>query len=139
MGSNMKPTIFDERVATALRKWHQLAKKHLKENRRSGSVSPLSTSRTATPRHGWSPVHLLHYNRSELDSVQNSPGRYLTDDDPDVEGRQEELMEGQPEVEENHGEARLPVAHGVDAHATSFSFDQRRSWELVDLASLLTS
>ncbi|RRT69981.1 hypothetical protein B296_00005345 [Ensete ventricosum] len=121
MGSNMKPTIFDERVATALRKWHHLARKHLKESRRSGNASPLSTSRPATPRHGWSPVHLMHYNRSEPDSVQNSPGRYLTDDNPDVEGRQEELTEGQPEVEEGHGEARLPVAHGVDAHAISFS------------------
>ncbi|CAL9108646.1 unnamed protein product [Musa textilis] len=129
MGSNMKPTIFDERVATALRKWHRLARKHLKENRRSGSASPLSTSRPATPSHGWSPVHLLHYNRGELDSVQNSPGRYLTDDSPDVEGRQEELMEGQPEVEEDRGEARLPL---FDSARMADTKSIGRRWEDMD-------
>ncbi|WOL10129.1 hypothetical protein Cni_G18883 [Canna indica] len=90
MGSNMKTTIFNERVAAALRNWHLTARKHLKESRRSGSMTPLSTSRPATPSYGQSPVHLLQYYRSELDySAQNSPGRYLAtvDDEAfDVEG-----------------------------------------------------
>ncbi|CAA6655637.1 unnamed protein product [Spirodela intermedia] len=36
MGSNMKPTIFNDTVASALRKWHRTAKKHIKEGRKSG-------------------------------------------------------------------------------------------------------
>lgn len=81
MGSNMKPTIFNERVATALRKWHHTARKHVKDSRRSGSVTPLSTSRPATPTHGLSPVHLLRHHRSDADSLQNSPRFYNSDND----------------------------------------------------------
>lgn len=72
MGSTMKPTIFNERVAMALRNWHHSAKKHLKENKGSVSVTPMS-SRPATPSHHMSPVHLLRNYRSEMDSVQASP------------------------------------------------------------------
>ncbi|KAF3954031.1 hypothetical protein ACB098_08G077200 [Castanea mollissima] len=72
MGSTMKPTIFNERVALALRNWHHSAKKHLKENKGSVSVTPMS-SRPATPSHHLSPVHLLRNYRSEMDSVQASP------------------------------------------------------------------
>ncbi|KAK1290795.1 MLO-like protein 2 [Acorus calamus] len=77
MGSNMKPTVFSERVATALRKWHHTARKHLKESRKSGSVTPTSTSRPATPAHGFSPVHLLqNYRISDANSLQTSPIRF---------------------------------------------------------------
>lgn len=80
MGSKMKATIFTERVAVALRKWHQTAKKHLKENQRSGSNTPMSISRPITPSHGSSPMHLLRYYRSEVDSPQASPMRHYADD-----------------------------------------------------------
>ncbi|KAJ0970144.1 hypothetical protein J5N97_023021 [Dioscorea zingiberensis] len=73
MGSNMKPTIFNERVADALRKWHRTAKKRLKESKKSGSNTPMSTSGPTTPVHGFSPIHLLKYYQSELDSPQTSP------------------------------------------------------------------
>ncbi|XP_007015436.2 PREDICTED: MLO-like protein 6 [Theobroma cacao] len=72
MGSNMKPTIFNERVATALRKWHHTAKKHIKQNK--GSGTPFS-SRPNTPSHHTSPVHLLRNYRSEMDSLHTSPRR----------------------------------------------------------------
>ncbi|XP_050287344.1 MLO-like protein 6 isoform X2 [Quercus robur] len=72
MGSTMKPTIFNERVALGLRNWHHSAKKHLKENKGSVTVTPMS-SRPATPSHHTSPVHLLRNYRSEMDSVQTSP------------------------------------------------------------------
>ncbi|EOY33055.1 Seven transmembrane MLO family protein isoform 1 [Theobroma cacao] len=72
MGSNMKPTIFNERVATALRKWHHTAKKHIKQNK--GSGTPFS-SRPNTPSHHTSPVHLLRNYRSEMDSLHASPRR----------------------------------------------------------------
>lgn len=72
MGSTMKPTIFNERVATALKNWHHTAKKHIKESKHSGLASPIS-SRAATPSHHLSPVHLLRRYKSELDSLQTSP------------------------------------------------------------------
>ncbi|XP_009596416.1 MLO-like protein 6 [Nicotiana tabacum] len=74
MGSSMKPTIFNERVATALKNWHHTAKKHVKEiNKHSNTVTPMS-SRPTTPSHGMSPVHLLRGNhlRSDMD---DSPRR----------------------------------------------------------------
>ncbi|XP_021909409.1 MLO-like protein 6 [Carica papaya] len=67
MGSNMKPTIFNERVAAALRNWHHTAKKHVKQNK--GSVTPFS-SRPNTPSHYASPIHLLRHNP---DSLQTTP------------------------------------------------------------------
>lgn len=77
MGSNMKSTIFNERVATALKNWHHTAKKHVKDqSKHSNPVTPMS-SRPGTPsHHGMSPVHLLrgHY-RSDMGSLQNSPRR----------------------------------------------------------------
>ncbi|KAI3683493.1 hypothetical protein L1987_83998 [Smallanthus sonchifolius] len=72
MGSTMKPTIFNERVATALRSWHQTAKKQIKINKKSGQVTPMS-SRPGTPSHGMSPVHLLRNYRNDNDSLQTSP------------------------------------------------------------------
>ncbi|CAN0905036.1 MLO-like protein 6 [Linum grandiflorum] len=78
MGSTMKPTIFDEKVATALRKWHHTARKNIKHNNKLilGSVSPMS-SRPTTPSHHLSPIHLLRNHRplqlGAADSLQNSP------------------------------------------------------------------
>ncbi|OMO97982.1 Mlo-related protein [Corchorus capsularis] len=74
MGSNMKPTIFNEKVATALKNWHHTAKKHVKQSKGSVSVTPFS-SRPATPSHQASPVHLLRNYRSEMDSLHTSPRR----------------------------------------------------------------
>ncbi|XP_028064658.1 MLO-like protein 6 isoform X2 [Camellia sinensis] len=74
MGTTMKPTIFNEKVAKALRNWHYNAKKHIKQNNRltDGSVPP-SPSRPVIHQHGMSPVHLLrHYRSSEIDSVHTT-------------------------------------------------------------------
>ncbi|KAI3696971.1 hypothetical protein L6452_29636 [Arctium lappa] len=72
MGSTMKPTIFNERVATALKSWHLTAKKQIKRNKKSGQVTPTS-SRPGTPSHGMSPVHLLRNYQNDIDSLQTSP------------------------------------------------------------------
>uniref|UniRef100_A0A5B7C3K3 MLO-like protein n=1 Tax=Davidia involucrata TaxID=16924 RepID=A0A5B7C3K3_DAVIN len=74
MGSTMKPTIFNDKVAAALRNWHHTAKKHIKQNRQSGTATPMS-SRPTTPSHHMSPMHLLRHYRSEMESVQTSPRR----------------------------------------------------------------
>ncbi|KZV47727.1 MLO-like protein 6 [Dorcoceras hygrometricum] len=85
MGSSMRPTIFNERVATALRNWHHTAKKHVKHNRHSTSVTPMS-SMPPTPSHGLSPVHLLRNHNSDMDNFHTSPrksGYYLEHWDPE--------------------------------------------------------
>ncbi|KAJ6408780.1 hypothetical protein OIU84_008471 [Salix udensis] len=74
MGSSMKPTIFNERVATALRNWHHTAKKNIKENNGSVSMTPMS-SRPTTPSHHASPVPLLRHYRGGMDSLFTSPRR----------------------------------------------------------------
>lgn len=77
MGSTVKPTIFDEKVATALKNWHHTAKKHVKQNHhyhRSTDNTPFS-SQPGTPSRNTSPIHLLcHYRSSDApDSLQVSP------------------------------------------------------------------
>ncbi|KAL1222886.1 MLO-like protein 2 [Cardamine amara subsp. amara] len=73
MGSKMKPTVFNERVATALKKWHHTAKSTTKHGRHSESNTPYS-SRPTTPTHGSSPIHLLHnFNNRSVESYPNSP------------------------------------------------------------------
>ncbi|RXI01301.1 hypothetical protein DVH24_001535 [Malus domestica] len=63
MGSTMKPVIFNDRVATALKKWHIAAKKHIKHNK---NASPAGAP--GTPSHAMSPVHLLRNYQSEQDT-----------------------------------------------------------------------
>ncbi|KAJ9159953.1 hypothetical protein P3X46_025402 [Hevea brasiliensis] len=82
MGSSMRPTVFNDRVAAALKSWHHAAKKHTKHSKHSESQTPMS-SRPATPTHGMSPVHLLHNYRGSTapDSLQASPRNYNHDID----------------------------------------------------------
>lgn len=66
----MRPVIFSDNVASALRGWHHTAKKHVKQGRASGSSTPFS-SRPASPLHGsMSPLHLLQgYKKSYEDGA----------------------------------------------------------------------
>ncbi|XP_057471303.1 MLO-like protein 6 [Actinidia eriantha] len=126
MGTTMKPTIFNEQIARALRNWHHTAKKHIKQNRHSHSVTP---SPTGTPVHGMSPVHLLRHYRSEIDSVQNSPRHsnfdndfWKAEDSPshchDNEGQELSSVSTAP---------RDPRAqHDIDIHSGDFSFERDR-------------
>lgn len=73
MGSTMKPTIFHDRVATALRHWHHGARRHVRHSQHSNNPTPSGTT-PATPEHGSSPIHLLHhYQQRSLDSPVTSP------------------------------------------------------------------
>lgn len=71
MGSKMKPTVFNERVATALKSWHHTAKKQIKHGRNSESTTPFS-SRPTTPTHGSSPIHLLRNFHKRSRSVDDN-------------------------------------------------------------------
>ncbi|RZC70360.1 hypothetical protein C5167_033634 [Papaver somniferum] len=106
MGSSLKPTIFNDRVATALRKWHHTARKNIKQNQQSRTATGTPTSsRPATPSHRLSPgypskatysmhrlsppVNLLRYSHNEADSLQTSPRLSIIDSenwDRDSEG-----------------------------------------------------
>lgn len=57
MGTTMRSTVFNDKVAVALRDWHDTARKHTRHGHSDG-VSPQS-SRPSTPSYGMSPVHLL--------------------------------------------------------------------------------
>ncbi|KAL3753921.1 hypothetical protein ACJRO7_001204 [Eucalyptus globulus] len=124
MGSNMKPTIFNDRVANALRNWHQSAKKHLKQNR--GSVTPFS-SRPGTPSRGMSPVHLLQHYKSELNSVQTTPRTsnfgnegWETDGQNSPSRRKEDR--GDTEMRVQHA---IQVQHEIGTCSVDFSFENR--------------
>ena len=87
MGSTMKPTIFNDRVATALKNWHRSAKKNKKHNRNSEANTPFS-SRPATPTYGMSPVHLLQNYRSTTEGFYDASPRVsnVENDYSDAEG-----------------------------------------------------
>ncbi|KAK7380741.1 hypothetical protein VNO78_33258 [Psophocarpus tetragonolobus] len=72
MGSTLKPTIFNDRVAAALKKWYHTSKESVKHR---NSTTPFS-SRSSTPTFGMSPIHLLHrHTAGRSDSAQTSPTR----------------------------------------------------------------
>ncbi|KAL1544152.1 MLO-like protein 6 [Salvia divinorum] len=118
MGSNMKPTIFNERVARALRNWHHTARKHIKESRQA---TPLS-SRAATPSHHTSPIHLLRHYRSEMDT---SPPRRSVDnsdtESPSPSRFQRPLSHMDAEVALSSSQHHHITIHG----SKDFSFDKR--------------
>ncbi|KAK4385872.1 MLO-like protein 12 [Sesamum angolense] len=73
MGTNMKPVIFSDQVASALRGWHQTAKKQVRQGRQSASNTPFS-SRPASPLHdSMSPVYLLRGHNEHSDNNVASP------------------------------------------------------------------
>ncbi|OWM68881.1 hypothetical protein CDL15_Pgr025068 [Punica granatum] len=76
MGSTMKPTIFNERVAMALRNWHRKARKHIRDSRRGGSVTPTSSQRTTPSHHAYFTNFFGNWHQSSVDmSTHTSPRR----------------------------------------------------------------
>lgn len=64
MGSTMKPTVFNETVAKAIRTWHHTARKHIKQKRHAGAVNVTPSSLQSQPSTP-SPVQLLRYNSGD--------------------------------------------------------------------------
>ncbi|XP_019193211.1 PREDICTED: MLO-like protein 12 [Ipomoea nil] len=80
MGSSMKPVIFGDNVASAIKTWHRAARQRARRGQRSENSTPF-TSRPATPLHGMSPVHLLSdFQHNAADSLQASPRGPASDD-----------------------------------------------------------
>ncbi|KAL2332054.1 hypothetical protein Fmac_019635 [Flemingia macrophylla] len=65
MGSTMKPTIFNKRVARALRNWHLTAKKQVKQNRGLHSHNSLPCRPTAQ-------AQILRHCHSEMETYPSS-------------------------------------------------------------------
>ncbi|KAJ4878517.1 MLO-like protein 6 [Raphanus sativus] len=84
MGSKMKPTVFNESIATALKSWHHTAKKQIKHGRTSGSTTPFS-SRPTTPTHGSSPIHLLRNVHKRSRSADGSFANTLSPKNSDFD------------------------------------------------------
>ncbi|KAL4335260.1 hypothetical protein GQ457_07G043060 [Hibiscus cannabinus] len=147
MGSNMKPTIFNERVATALKKWHHTARKHVKSNKGSVTTTPFS-SIPNTPLHHASPIHLLKHYQNEMDSAHTSPGRLSFDiersemDSPSIsyhnhtDGSSSHNPNMTEQVhaningdvkESSLNEASEPVHHAINIMSKEFSFEKRTS------------
>ncbi|KAJ9684577.1 hypothetical protein PVL29_016848 [Vitis rotundifolia] len=142
MGSTMRPTIFNDRVATALRSWHQAARKHTKQGRHSNGVSPQS-SRPATPSYGMSPVHLLqgYHNHSpdmspkpsNLDNEwygerAGSPGK-KDDDEHEMENfesrEQGQGIEDSSSTQLPLGPRPIRTQHEINISPSDFSFAKR--------------
>ncbi|XP_028797050.1 MLO-like protein 2 [Neltuma alba] len=136
MGSSMKPTIFNERVATALKNWHHAARKNVKESKHSllsESVTPFS-SRPATPSRGMSPVHLLqnHPLRS-TESAHTSPrassSSYQDNDHWDIEGSPSPSRHPHDQAvsQPTAAASDLPPLpqHEITIALSDFSFDKR--------------
>ena len=149
----MKPTIFNDKVVTALKNWHRTAKKNTKHSHHSESTTPFS-SRPATPTHGMSPVLLLHnYHHSSLDSTHASPTRFNVENDhsdiedvpspSNISGPNENLFSGHSELQErpaiqDPSSMQLPPApgpirtqHEINIGSSDFSFSKWISqWRL---------
>ncbi|XP_041991401.1 MLO-like protein 12 [Salvia splendens] len=127
MGTSMKPTIFNDRVATALRNWHHTAKKHVKQNKHSRAGTPTS-SQPVTPSHGLSPVHLLRYHPSETDSPQMSTTNpnYYYGEHSDTEP---EASSPSPPRAAYIDQRQRDYQHEIDISVTpnEFSFDKAAS------------
>lgn len=134
----MKPTIFNERVATALKNWHHTAKKQVKQSKHSNHTTP-NSSRPSTPTHAMSPVHLLHRHTSgNSDSLQTSPKKFNYKNeqwDIELEGEGSTSLRnnqtGENEIQiagiESFSTTELPVRirQEISSGSNDFSFEKR--------------
>ncbi|XWS07929.1 hypothetical protein CRYUN_Cryun41cG0033800 [Craigia yunnanensis] len=146
MGTNMRPTIFNDRVAAALKTWHRRAKKNIKQSRHSENTTPF-TSRPGTPTHGVSPIHLLHNYPRSVESYHTSPSHSNFENDqwdPDsfhpprhheindhVNERQLEMREVDRTFQESSSPQVVPAPqtnrtqNEIDISLSNFSFGKK--------------
>lgn len=116
MGSNMKTTIFDERVADSLKKWHKGAKRNVRRNKRTSSDPPTGQS---TPLEGSSPIHLLHKYQSPEDLCQYEIP------DIDMDTTSPSYHSGQNPTSFKENSEKNPDTHEVESNSSDFSFAQQ--------------
>lgn len=144
MGSKMRPVIFSDNVASALRGWHHTAKKHIKQGRASASSTPFS-SRPASPLHGsTSPLYLLQgykksyhedgaYDQAAMSREEwgrggevelASAGRHDVEDDFD---RKDRLSEISTVIEIERDVEDPPSQHRGQISLDAFSFRKKEN------------
>ncbi|KAK7380740.1 hypothetical protein VNO78_33257 [Psophocarpus tetragonolobus] len=132
MGSTMKPTIFNQRVASALKNWHNTAKKHVKNSKQN---TPFS-SRPSTPTYGMSPIHLLQRHLAgRSDSAQTSPRNSNYENEQwDAEcstspSNHTVAEETQMQVFEPSSAPEVPMSSQLEIRVSSseFSFEKRHT------------
>ncbi|XP_011031756.1 PREDICTED: MLO-like protein 6 [Populus euphratica] len=120
MGSSMRPTVFNDRVAAALKNWHHTAKKQSKHGKNSESHTPM-LSRPQTRSHGMSPVHLLSNHRSSTapNSFPNSPrfSNHNNNDQWDTEANSVHDYELSESVHHGSLDVRDQVTHMQDPNS----------------------
>ncbi|XP_010558749.1 PREDICTED: MLO-like protein 6 [Tarenaya hassleriana] len=133
MGSTMKPTVFNERVAVALKNWHHTAKKQSKHSKHSNSTTPFS-SRPTTPTRGTSPIHLLsNFQNRSHESLSASPSPRHSDFDQWDHHQEEaetsthhnnndESSEQRPDVALPPGPGPIRTQHEISINVRDFSF-----------------
>ncbi|KAL4591986.1 hypothetical protein LXL04_004963 [Taraxacum kok-saghyz] len=114
MGSTMKPTIFNDKVVKSLHKWHQRAKKQVKQNRMLDTTTP-GSSRPSTPSH-WT---------TRSTSFNESTQRVSEFHDPiyEHEGRVGSLEVHKSVVEEANDGRVVVDQYKIDVDSEDFSFD----------------
>ncbi|KAI3748261.1 hypothetical protein L6452_11230 [Arctium lappa] len=128
MGSTMKPTIFNDGVRIALQKWHQNARKHIKESKKLSHAIPMSNMpRTLSISRNLSPVHLLSHYRSNIDIIHtSSTGSNLDNENWDIDDMDHQVEEFGSSQMELHSDTIIEnqdeMVNGVQK---DFSFDKR--------------
>ncbi|XP_042001480.1 MLO-like protein 6 [Salvia splendens] len=75
MGSNMKPVIFGDDVASGLRGWQEAAKKPAKEGRPTVKVTPLTGAPASPLRGSMSPAYLRNVHRKSTEDLRGGGER----------------------------------------------------------------
>ncbi|PIN11990.1 hypothetical protein CDL12_15409 [Handroanthus impetiginosus] len=112
MGSKMKPVIFSDQVASALRSWHQTARKQLKKGRTSTSTTPISSQSPSPLRDNMSPLHLLQGRRKHNEvEGQYQPSNFSNlDDEIDDPSSRVHPIEIERDVDDSHrNEVRISM------------------------------
>lgn len=134
MGSTIRPSVFNDRVAAALRDWHETAIQHGREGRHSDGAS-----RSATPSSGMSPAHLLQSYDSQT-TPDMSPmvsnfdnerwygegSRASVKKDDDEPGRTEDFESRKPgragQDSTPIGPGPIQTQHEINISSSNFSF-----------------
>ncbi|KAG5616339.1 hypothetical protein H5410_016163 [Solanum commersonii] len=85
MGSTMKPVIFGDNVASAIRTWHQIANQRAKNGRPSKNVSPVRSMAASPLRGGSSQVQQKH---GQVYPPSPNPSRMRSRGNPESSSRQ---------------------------------------------------
>lgn len=116
----MKTTIFDEKIATSLKKWQKRAKNNIKERRHEDL-----SSRGTTPYGGSSPIHLLrkYLSSGDLERAQNlEQVKYDVDTDAPSPSHHSHHNANEKPKEEIHEDKRDDETSGIE-----LSFDYFRN------------